>query len=804
MKAYKKTAFILGLLLITSPIFAADNFYVRHITFQGLRQLTPESAQHYLPFHAGEQFTSAKSAQLISALYKTGFFSDVEIYRQNDTLIIRVQERPTISSLTFTGNKTITNEKLNPVLKNLHLAVGGFYDPAVINELKQGLEGQYHNMGYYAITVNVDVQNLPRNRVGIVVQVIEGKLAKVNSINFTGNYAFSSHKLRDQMKLRTTNLFSWFTQTNRYSEYAVDQDIQNLQTFYLNHGYLEFQVTGQTVTTTPKHAVNLVLHLSEGPIYHISGFQVQAPYGDNPGIKKILNYLHPGEVFSRKKVLDVSDAIGHFYADKGYAFAKAQLTPRVDQQNHTVFLVYTLTKGDRFYVRKINFVGNDRTLDTVLRTRLLQMEASPYSLGRVEGSKQELQMLSYVKDVTVDTKPVPDDPDAVDLDYHVKEFNSGRASVNGGYSDLEGFVYGANIVEPNFLGTGRAVSVGFSRSEVSAQYQFSYTNPFYTPSGISRSFSLYYNQMYPQKSLNLEPYTVNDFGGAVTYGMPIGLHDLISAGYGYDYFSISNVQQVLPPAAQSNTIGPAAPGVLQFLARNRSPFSQFNILLGWSHVTLNRGIFPTAGNSQSINGTIGVAVIHRSVGYYKFTYDGKWYLPLWHGFIFEPHADLGYGGGFGSGINGTLPFYLNFYAGGIDTLPGYEPNALGPFNTNNQTGCAFSDCNRIGGNVEVLGGLNLIFPNPFGERFRTALFLDAGNIFDTYRAQYTPAQLAINPTLLRLPYEDVSLGNLRVTTGVMLSWWSPMGPIELALGFPLNKKKSDNTGVFGFTFGASI
>jgi outer membrane protein insertion porin family len=814
MKFYKKTAFILGFLFIISPVFASSAFLVRQISFQGLHKVTPETALHYLPFRAGKTFTTEDSARIIAALYKTGFFTDVEIFRDNNTLMIKVQERPTIAELTFTGNKTITNEKLTPVLKNLKLAVGGFYDPAILNELKQGLQGQYGNMGFYAVDVTVVVKDLPRNRVAITVHVAEGKLAKVAKINFTGNHAFSSRTLQEQMKLKATGLFSWFTQDNRYSEYALNQDIQAIQTYYLNHGYLEFHVAAQEVVEAPKnHATRITLHLSEGPLYHISGFEVQAPYGDDPGVQKLMKHLKIGSVFSRDEVLDFSKAIAHVYADKGFAFSKAEVMPRINQQNHTVYLVFTLTKGRRVHVRRINIVGNDRTLDTVLRTRLLQMEASPYSYSRVEGSKQELQMLSYVKDITIDTKPVADDLEAVDLDYHVKEFNSGRASVNAGWSDVEGFMYGANIVEPNFLGTGRAASIGFTNSQLTSNYSISYTNPFYTISGISRSISVYYNHTKPSRRINLAPYTVDDFGGSVSYGMPVGLHDGFNVGYGYDFISVSNIQQVYAPNVQSvatNGIGPAAPSVLQFLAKTRSPFSQFNLLAGWSHVTLNRGIFPTAGNSQSLNATLGAKIINRSAGYYKLTYDGKWYLPVGFGVIVEPHADLGFGSGLGSGIDGALPFYNNFFAGGIETLPGFSPSSLGPYNTNSPWQCAFAvnggtgNCNRIGGNVEVLGGINFIFPNPFGERFRTAFFVDAGNVFDTYKAQYTQAQRLINPQLLPLPYESIALKNLRVSAGLMVSWWSPMGPIEVALGFPIQRKKSDNTQIFGFTFGASI
>ena len=753
----------------------ASSFVVRHIQVQGLQRISRSAVMNALPLHVGQTYTEHEGNAIIAALFRTGFFSDVQLTRQADTLIIQVIERPTIDSIHITGNKSIKAEQLKPVLKNLGIVVGYTFEPSKLHAIVLGLQQQYALLGHAGAIVTPTVKTLSRNRVSISIVIQEGKASIVRGIKIIGNHAFSQHVLLSQFKLTTPSIFTWFNHNDRYSRMRLAADLQNLQNFYLDHGYLDFQVISHQVTTLPKgQGVRILVTINEGSVYRISGYDLdtgQLPAALAPKIKSFLTELKTGDIFSRKQILDVNQKIGDYLADRGYAFPQLNPVPELNHATHQVFIHYQIQSGHRVYVRHIRIVGNTRTSGLVVRSQLWQMEGSLYSLKDVKESKRRIANLSYLNKIEIDTKPVPNKNNQVDLDYHVHEVNAGRASVQAGYSDIDGFLYGANISEPNFLGSGKYVSLGFQRSAYTDSYGFSYNNPFFTASGISHGYSMYYSHTTPA-NVNLEPYTMDNYGISTTFGIPISEYDVLILGGGYDHIAIANVNQSL-----------VSPSITQFLAANPPPYNQGKIITGLSHVTLDRAIFPTSGNEQSLNLTVGAPIAKSSLGYYQTTYNMRWYVPLFYDFILNPHATLGYGDGFGD--TKQLPFFNNFYAGGLQTLPGYTGNTLGPKNPANTS-------QALGGNTEILGGLNFILPDFISNKVRTALLLDAGNIFQTNR-------------IAGISYEHVSFDNLRVTTGIMLSWWSPLGaPLDFSLAFPLNKKPGDRLSMFGFSFGAAI
>lgn len=764
------TVFVLVWLVIV-PAFSATNFIVRHIEVQGIQRVTESTVLSYLPVHVGQQFKVQQSSSIIQALYKTGFFSDVQLSRRGNTLIVFLAERPTIGLVQVVGNKAISKKQLQPVLKKLGIVEGQFYDSSKLNAIVQGLQQEYDMLGHYAATVNPQVIPKVRNRVAILIRIKEGPIAKIRTIQIKGNQVFSRRQLLKNFTLTTTGLLSWYTHHNRYSKTQLEKNLQQLQFFYYDHGYLHFRVVSQQVKMTPdRKGVAITVYVYEGPVYRISGYRVAGQFAHDPVIAHLVSSIKTGEVFSRKKVMDINNKIAKYFANQGYAFPYINPAPTMDDKNHQVFLTYQIKLGSRVYVRKVNIVGNARTKDSVIRSQVRQMEASLYSLKKVNESKRRIANLGYLNKVKVSTLPVPGHPDQVDLTYHVNEVNAGRASVRGGYSDVDGFLYGASISEPNFMGTGKYVSLGFQKSAYSGQYNFSYTNPFYTTNGVSRSFSVYYNHTTPGK-VNLDPYTMDDYGGTLSYGIPVSEYDSLSVGFGYDHVAIGNVNNIF-----------VSPSVTGFLAIHPSPFNQFKLLLGWGRQTLDRAIFPTMGSAQGVSLTVGAPVLKSSLGFYQAAYTAKWYFPLGYGFVVHPHAVLGYGAGFGR--SSVLPFFNNFYGGGISSLPGFEANTLGPKNPRDVT-------TALGGNVEIIGGINLIFPNPISQKVRTSLILGVGNIFQTYR---TPG----------VTYEGVALKNLRVSTGLMVSWWSPLGVIDFSFAVPLRKKAGDQLGFFGFSFGASL
>lgn len=763
------------LLLISTSIFADSSFVVRQIQIHGLQRISSSAVIAAMPLHAGQTYTSEEGNEIIAALFRTGFFSNVQLSRQASTLVVTVVESPTIDSITITGNKSIKAKQLKPVLKNLKIVVGDTFNPSELHAIVLGLQQQYAMLGHAGAIITPTVKTLSRNRVAINIAIQEGKATIVRSIHIDGNHAFSEHELVDQFKLTTPSIFTWFNHDDRFSTMRLDEDLQALEDFYFNRGYLEFRVVSHDVTQLPKgYGVKIHVQVFEGPVYHLSGYKldtVQLPSKLKPKVLQILTQLRTGAVFSKQEIVAINKQVGDYLGDNGYAFPLINPVPTLDHTTHTVFLTYNIQSGHRVYVRQIHILGNTITTGKVIRTQLRQMESAPYSLTNVKESKRNISNLSYLNHVEVTTKPVPNKPNQVDLDYHVHEVSAGRASVQAGYSDVDGFLYGASISEPNFMGSGKFVSIGFQRSAYTSSYSMSYNNPFFTTSGISRGFSVYYNHTTPA-NVNLEPYTMDDFGSSMTFGIPISEFDQLLLGGGYDHIAISNV-----------TPGLVSPSVTQFLQSNPAPYNQLKLITGISHGTLNRAIFPTKGNEQTLSGTFGLQAYQSSLGYYQLGYDSRWYVPLFAGFIFNPHITTDYGNGYGN--THVLPFFNNYYAGGIQSLPGYTANTLGPKNP-------FDLSQALGGNVETIGGVNFILPDFISHKVRTALFIDAGNIFQTNQ---TPG----------VTYESIAFQNLRVTTGLMVSWWSPLGaPLDFSLGFPLNSKPGDQLSLFGFSFGATI
>jgi len=770
---------IIGLLLclLARPAFAL-NFTVRHISVQGNQRVSSAAVLSYVPIHIGQTMDTGQSTAIINSLYKSGYFGKIKLLRSGNTLIIRVIELPIISKMILTGNKAIASKRLKPVLKELHLQVGDVYQSEKLNEFKQGLHQAYQNEGRYNVMIDAQVSKMPYNTVAINIKIKEGGVAKVRHIQIYGNHVFSEGTLKDQFKLTTPGLFTLLSHRDRYSPMQLDQDLAALRNFYYNQGYLEFKIVSKKVTVSDDNkSVNIVLHIFEGPVYHVGGFKVTGKYANDPKLHDMIT-LKPGEVFSRKKLLVINTKIANYFANTGYAFPKVNANPTLNKIQRTVFLTFEIKPGKRVYVRQIHFSGNQRTEDRVLRTQMRQLEGSIYSLHNIKESKRRLANLPYLKKIKAVPIPVRGKPDLVDLNLTATEVNAGRASLQGGYSDAEGFLYGASVNEPNFLGTGKTVAIGFQRSEYSSQYSFGYTNPFYTTYGMSRGFSVYYTNTTPGK-VNLDNYTMDTYGASMNYSMPISEFNYLLFGYGYGHVAIGNITPTL-----------ISPGALQFLLLHPSPYNQFTGNLGFVHSHLDRAIFPTDGSLQRLNVSFGVPVLNSSLGYYKATFDAKWFFPLGHGFIFHPHVLLGYGDGFGS--THSLPFFNNFFGGGIETLLGYEPNTLGPQNPND-IGTA------VGGNVEMFGGLNMIFPNGVTDKLRTSLYVAFGSIFQTHHTVGNPGSPGVGPTM----YESVSLKNIRGSAGLVVSWFSPIGIISVGYGVPFNVKGAQ-VQQFGFTFGGSI
>lgn len=793
---------LLILVLLFVPVsYAANGFIVHRFEFKGLQRIDPTTVRNYLPIHEGQKYTTAVGNEIIKDLYKTGFFNDVVLSHRGGALIISFKERPTIGLIQIRGNKAIPTKKLKPVLKDMGIVDGAVYNSATVRQITQGLEQQYGKLGYRAATVTAKVKKEPRNRVAIYIVVHEGTITKVKSIRIIGNHAFSQHELLDQFKLTTSGLLTIFNHRDRYSKYKLNEDLQSLTEFYLNHGYLRFRILSHKAVLTKDHkGVSITIHISEGPLYRIGGYKVT---GDTLGKKQELYSLvnlKKGEPFSRQKIIDSNKAIGDYLSNRGYAFARVNALPKVNDDKHMVFLTFSVVPGRHVYVRRIHFFGNNRTNQVVLRREMRQYEASVYSLSKVEESKRRLKLLPYLSDITVSTKPVPDSADEVDLNFHVKEVAAGRASIQGGYSSLYHFLYGASISEPNFMGSGKYVSLGFQNSQFYDHYAFSYSDPYYTINGVSLGVQLYYSKVTPSPKLNLASYLLDGYGLNVVYGFPLSERNSISLGYGFEHTSVSDINSAI-----------AAPSVLDFIAETSqtdsstsAEYNQFKATAGWTYNGLDKAVFPTNGLYTGVSLEVGVPVVGSSLAYYTASYVAKYFQPLFSGFILRLSTTLAYGDGYGD--EDRLPFFKNFYAGGIGSVPAFAPNSLGPKNRYNSNGA-------LGGNLETVFGVHLILPEFVSKKLRTAIVLDAGNVF---QVPHFGPDIAV-PPLKASPAGELSpttpqiiqdytfaLRNLRPSLGLEVSWYSPLGPIEVTLAFPLNKREGDQTQAFQFSFGTSF
>lgn len=795
----KRFLFLIALLTFCIPFsMATYGFIIHTIQIQGLQGILPETVRSYLPIHEGQEYTPKKGQHILQALYKTGFFDDVRLSRREDALIIMLKERPIISLIRINGNKVITSKKLRPILDKHNIVEGQPFNPNVLNEIEQGLQRQYGAMGYHAANVSTKVIKESRNRVALYINVDEGGIATVRSIQFVGNHAFSSRILRHQFELTTPGLFTWISHADRYSQLKLEDDLQNLTNFYLNHGYLRFRIVSQQVQwSADRRSVDIIIRVDEGPIYRISGYSIS---GDTFGFKDQLYKLitlKSGDIFSRQRVINTNMAIGNFLADRGYAFAKVTIVPTIDDQQNMAHLNFNVIPGGRVYVRRINFFGNQHTDQEVLRREMRQYEGSIYSLSKIEESRRRLELLGYLSDVKYTTQPIPGSSNQVDLNYQVKEITAGRASVQGGYSDVYGFLYGASIYEPNFMGTGKYISIGFQNSQYQQYYSISYNNPYYTTYGLQRGFSIYYSRVKPNSKFNLASYLEDGYGADMTYTYPVSEHNSIGFDYGFEHISISQVDTAI-----------AAPSVLSFLGttngvqNTNGDYNQIKLTGGWTYNGLDLAIFPTKGLYTGIGLEVGVPVFKSSLGYYLATYMAKYYQPIGHGFILNLLTTLGYGDGFG---HNRLPFFKNFYVGGIGSVPAFAPSSLGPKNRYDSFGA-------LGGNLETVFGSHLILPQFINEKVRMAVVFDVGNVFQVSRF---PGDVAVparggssDPEANSRPQiiqDDIfSLENLRPSIGLAVEWYTPLAPIDFTLAFPLNRQHGDNFQAFQFSFGVSL
>lgn len=767
--------FLIG--LYASSVLAMEPFVVKDIRVEGIQRTEAGTVFNYLPVKAGESMDDDKAAQAIKALYATGFFKDVRLESEAGVLVVTVQERPAIAQIVLAGNKAFASDKMKEGLKQVGLSEGMIFDRSLLDKAEQEIKRQYLSQGKYGATVKTVVTPLERNRVEVRFDIDEGAVARIRAINIVGNHAFDESELRSQFNLTTANWLSWWSKDDQYSKQKMTADIEALRSFYMNQGYLEFNVDSTQVSITPdKRDIYVTVNITEGEKYTVSDIKMAGEMLVPEDELRALVTMQPGEIFSREKLTATSKAIGDRLGKEGYAFANVNAVPDVDKEKNTVAFTYFVDPGRRVYVRRINLTGNSRTRDEVLRREMRQLESAWYAADKIDLSKKRLERLGYFSDVNVETPAVPGTADQVDVNYDVTEKSTGSIMFGAGLSSSEGVVLGVTVNQANFLGTGNRVAASINTGKVNKTYSLSYTDPYFTADGVSRGFDIYRKDVN-SSSLNIGSYDTSSYGAGVRFGVPLNERDAIGFGLTADYTSIT-LSANSPDRYKQFCGGGATTGCDNATLRTD---------LSWSHDTRDNILFPNRGVLQRLSGEITLPGL--DLQYYKINYQHVWYKDISKSMTLMLNGELGYAGSYGGD---TYPFYKNFYVGGVSSVRGFDTSSLGPTAVDPTTQAPYA----LGGTRRVAGNVELFFPVPLvkdNNQLKLSAFLDGGTVWGGANA----AELATGSC-------NGASDCLRFSTGLGVSWYSPFGPIKLVLAKPLNEKVGDKTQMLQFQMGSQF
>ena len=802
----KKFRLVIFSFLISFQLSAFDEFLVSDIRIIGLQRVSTGSIFNVIPISVGDKIDSRKSNDIVRSLFSTEQFDDIQIGKDGNTLIITVAERASISAIDISGNKALKTEQLMESLDGVGIKEGEVYKRSTLEKVKSELIRSYASNGRYGAGVEIDEVVKPRNRIEINIEVDEGESAEIKKINIIGNEIYTNEELIDGFELSEGSFFSFLSNDNQYSREKLKGDIETLESFYRDRGYLKFSIESSQISLSrDKKSIFITFNLNEGKKYKINDVDV---VGDIPFDEEIYLEIVEGlkdTTYSQAQITSIEEFFTNVLGNRGYAFAEVTGNPEVNEETNEVKLIFSVQPGNKTYTRKILFTGNDITQDHVLRREMRQFEGAWTSDNSIEAGKVRLERLGYFKEVNVETIPVPGTDDQIDIVYSVEEETTGSVGGNIGYSDF-GLMLGFNLQEQNFLGSGNTVGIGINKNIYSEMYNISYMNPYATKDGVSLGYNLYFRET-DYGEFNVANYLTNSNGFGAQFGYPIS--DITRLGFNLTYdktdIDIGNL-----PARE----------IYDFVAAEGNIFETLTAQLSWQRVTLNRGLFPTDGASTAIS--VSSTIPGSDLNYYRLNIRQRYYQPLTQDLVFGFQGELGYLDAYGD--TEETPFFQNFYAGGPRSLRGFESNTLGPRSTDapcyefnyaegicpnlididgdgeldtpyynpyaNQTS-RYRDA-PIGGNIKIEGSLHLIFRLPFIEdqrSLRSAFFFDFGNVFSDNCKEY------------QINCSKPSVDELRYSYGVGVTWITGFGPMSLAIAKPTNAGPRERTEEFQFTVG---
>ena len=759
-----RLTFVLAGMLAAQPVLAEEPFVIKDIQVEGIQRTEAGTVFNYLPIKVGEVLTDDKTAEAIKALYATGFFKDVRLEARDGVVIVTVEERQSIAKITITGTKEFSEEDLKNGLKQVGLADGRVLDRALLDKAEQELKRQYFNKGKYAVEIKTTLTPLDRNRVAVQFDVVEGETAKIRQINIVGNKAFTEKQLLKEFSSTTPGWLTWYTKTDQYSKSRLGGDIESLRSYYLNHGYLEFNVDSTQVLISPdKESIYITVNVTEGPQYKVSDVKLAGQMLVPEEELQQLVTIVPGQVFVRDRLTETTKKIGERLGNDGYAFANVNAVPDLDKEKSTVAFTLFIDPGRRVYVNRINVAGNTKTRDEVVRREIRQMEGAYYDAEKINRSRERLNRLGYFNEVNIETPSVTGTTDQVDVNVSVSEKSTGSVQLGAGFSSSEGLVLSGSISQANVFGTGNRLAAQVNTGSVNTVYSLSFTNPYYTVDGISLGYDLYRRDVDSSSVDNTGYFQNSTYGLGMRFGVPVNERDFISAGLTYENSDVT-VDNTSPLQWQN------------FVRDYGNQNDTVRVDLSWARETRNSFLFPTTGLLQRASLEIGTPL--GSLQYYKLSLQHQQFFPLGRRFTLMLNGELGLGGGL---ADKDLPFFKNFYAGGSSTVRGFETATLGPKD-------AFGDA--LGGDTRVIGNMELFFPLPGikdDQSIRMSAFIDGGAAFGPY--DYLGR------------YESFAFDDLRFSAGLAVLWVSPLGPLKFSLAQPLVSKDGDKEELFQFTLG---
>ena len=790
---------------------AQDTFTVGDIRIEGLQRISEGTVFNYLPVNIGDHLDGQRIGEAMRALYATGFFRDVELRRDGNILLVVVVERPSIAKFEIKGNKDIKTEDLQKSLRNVGLATGKTFDRSVLDEVKQYLTDQYFSRGKYAVRVDTKITELPGNKVDIVVDIKEGKRAKIEQINLVGNTKFKEKDVLNSFELKTPNWLSWYKQDDRYSRESLQGDLEKLRSYYMDRGYANFQIESTQVTIAPeKDDMYITVNVNQGDVFKVSEIKLAGTMVVPEAQLRHLLLIQPGDTFSRKAVTSSQELMSYRLGADGYAFAKIDPVPTPDNDKKTVSLTFFIEPGNRVYVRHINFNNTTAINDETLRREMRQLEGGWLSNSAIERSKERLQRLPYVEKVEFETKPVPGSADLVDVDYNIKEGLPGQFGGGIGYSESQKFSLNGNFVHSNFMGTGDRIALEVNAGKYSKSYVFSHTDPYTTIDNVARTTSFTYRDI-TQFVAASSAFSTKQLTAAMQWSYPITEYQYLQAGVSANKNTLvvsqgysaqqavdwvrsngNNFERVL---ADTN-----GDGVVNSLDSPYTvygtDFYTYELTAGWNFDMRNRALFADRGLHLSVSGRY--AIPPSDVRYYATNFQYLQYVPIWRKWLLSFTAQVDYASALGRTT--ALPPYLNYFAGGPDSIRGYRESRLGP---RDNIGLG----NPYGGNFRVVNRLEMIFPVPekWKSSARVSWFYDMGNVFQTGNKVQFLGVDDITPVNYHFSYD-----NLKRSTGIAVQWLAPLGLFRFSYGIPLNAypgdtvRFNDETERFQFSIGQAF